>query len=201
MLLGVVLSLTIFGVVVASRRLRCEIDPLSRIAPIVGSRQLASAVTDGTDAFVIGGFNNDLFEPLNDLFRYDRKNNIYFPLAPMLTAVSGAAAVYDPDNNKIYLCGGQDSTFGITNKMQVYDKTANTWSYGPNLPDIRENMAIGFYNGNIYLSVVTTEFNHKQRRGASTLRPASLLTYRRPRSSEVAPFFVYSVAIFSSAAG
>ena len=64
------------------------------------------------------------------------------------------SAVYYPTTNKIYVFGGQEADSGVVyNLTQIYDIATDTWTAGPNMPDVRAFMASGYNpaNDKIYL--------------------------------------------------
>ena len=64
------------------------------------------------------------------------------------------SAVYYPPANDLYVFGGSDPVTGVNSAAtRVYDIATNTWSAGPNMPDVRSFMASGYNpgNGKIYL--------------------------------------------------
>ena len=54
-------------------------------------------------------------------------------------------------NNKIYVFGGTDGT-NVSTPSTSSTSPAGTWSTGPAMPALRQQMGIGVYNGNIYLA-------------------------------------------------
>jgi N-acetylneuraminic acid mutarotase len=112
----------------------------------------AGATSNGTSAWLAGGFNFTAGLDQNVFRRYDLGSNSWATLVPMPDAVSNASVVYSPINNKVYVFGGGDSNTGVvTNATRIYDVTAGTWSAGANMPDVRAFMAEGYFNGKIYL--------------------------------------------------
>ena len=111
-----------------------------------------AGTSDGTYAYVAGGYSFDAGTDQNIFQRFDPVANAWTVLAPMPDAVTMASAVYSPVNNKVYVFGGENITGGtVSNATRIYDIPTNTWSAGANMPDIRAFMASGYYNGKIYL--------------------------------------------------
>ena len=113
-----------------------------------------SATSNGTYAYVAGGYSFDVGNDTNIFQRYDPVADAWTVLAPMPDAVTMASAVYSPVNNKVYVFGGENITGGtVSNATRIYDIPTNTWSAGANMPDIRAFMASGYNsaNGKIYL--------------------------------------------------
>jgi N-acetylneuraminic acid mutarotase len=115
----------------------------------------AAATSNGSSAFVAGGFSRELNSDLNQFRRYDLTSNTWTTLAPMLDHNFLASAVYSPINNKVYVFGGEDyiADVGpeINNLTRIYDIATNTWSNGAPMPAAAILMASGYYNGKIYL--------------------------------------------------
>ena len=113
-----------------------------------------SATSDGTYAYVAGGYSFDTGTTINVFQRYNPSTDTWTVLAPLPTAVLMASAVYYPTTNKVYVFGGEDATTGINyNLTQIYDVGSGTWSAGATMPDVRSFMASGYNsaNGKIYL--------------------------------------------------
>ena len=110
--------------------------------------------SDGTYAYVAGGYTFNPGETLDTLFRFDDATNSWTSLAPMPQPAMMASAVFYPPTNKIYVFGGQHGGNGTNYAItRIYDIGSNTWSTGANMPDIRSFMASGYFpgNGKIYL--------------------------------------------------
>jgi hypothetical protein len=113
----------------------------------------AAATSNGTYAYVAGGYSFVTLTDLNVFRRFDPVANAWTVLAPMpdVYATMGSA-VYSPVNNKVYVFGGEHAaTSGVSNSTRIYDIASDTWSYGANMPQVRYFMASGYYNGKIYL--------------------------------------------------
>ncbi len=112
----------------------------------------AAATSDGTSAYVAGGYSFSTLGVLSQFIRYDPAADSWTALAAMPQAAAGAAAVYAPSVNKVFVFGGEDpNSQTVFNTTRIYDPVANTWTIGPNLPDARQQMAAGYDNGTIYL--------------------------------------------------
>jgi N-acetylneuraminic acid mutarotase len=111
-----------------------------------------SATSDGTYAYVAGGYSFDTGTAVNVFQRYNPSTDTWTVLTPMPDAEAETSAVYSPINNKVYVFGGDDPVTGInSNATRIYDIGTGTWSAGANMPDVRSFMASGYYNGKIYL--------------------------------------------------
>jgi N-acetylneuraminic acid mutarotase len=110
-----------------------------------------AATSDGTYAYVAGGYSYDIDMTLNVFRRFDPVSNTWTVLAPMPDAVFTASAVYSPINNKVYVFGGEGPFNVVSRATRIYDIASNTWSLGTFMPDRRSQMASGYYNGKIYL--------------------------------------------------
>ena len=112
----------------------------------------AAATSNGTSAWLAGGYSFSASSDVNNFRRYDLGSNTWTTLAPMPDIISNASAVYSPINNKVYVFGGGNATSGVvSNATRIYDVAAGTWSAGTNMPDVRGFMAKGYFNGKIYL--------------------------------------------------
>ena len=112
----------------------------------------AAATSNGTSAWLAGGYSFSASSDVNNFRRYDLGSNTWTTLAPMPDIISNASAVYSPINNKVYVFGGGNATTGVvSNATRIYDVAAGTWSAGTNMPDVRGFMAKGYFNGKIYL--------------------------------------------------
>jgi hypothetical protein len=114
-----------------------------------------AAASNGTFAYVAGGFSFSTGQSLSSLYRYDPVGNAWTTLTPApAPGFIMAVAVYYPTTNKIYVFGGEDAMSGTNyNTTRIYNIASGTWSTGANMPDVRSFMA-GAYNpgdGNIYI--------------------------------------------------
>lgn len=123
------------------------------IADMPQDVEAATATSDGTYAYVVGGYSfND--GDVNSFRRYDPATNTWTSLAPMPVAASMASAVYYPPTHKIYVFGGEHFSTGVLYEVtRIYDITSNSWSAGAFMPDVRSFMASGYNSadGKIYL--------------------------------------------------
>ena len=103
------------------------------ISPLPVAVELAAAVTDGTNIFIMGGVNSN-FTTLATLYRYNPIANTYEQLASFNIATWGHAAVYL--NGKIYkFCGYGPATSGSsTDTLEIYNVANNTWAAGTVYP-------------------------------------------------------------------
>ncbi len=105
------------------------------IAPLPSARQLASAVSDGTYIYILGGTDAYLGGNLTStLYRYDPATNTYTSLAPYTVPTTAQAAAYL--NGKIYRIAGcsTPNCGAILSSVEVYDIASNTWSTAANYP-------------------------------------------------------------------
>jgi hypothetical protein len=106
----------------------------TQIANLPGAREQASAVSDGTFAYIMGGADGN-GDNTNTLFRYDPVGDSYTVLAsnPFTTTWAQAGAYL---NGKIYwIAGCGDNCGSFSNLVSVYDVSSNTWSAAANYPD------------------------------------------------------------------
>jgi hypothetical protein len=123
------------------------------IADLPQDVEAASATSDGTFVYVVGGYSFS-FGDVNAFRRYDPAANAWTSLAPMPVSAAVTSAVYYPPTQKIYVFGGQRFSNGVTFEVTIiYDIATNTWSAGAFMPDVRGSMASGYNsaNGKIYL--------------------------------------------------
>jgi subtilisin-like proprotein convertase family protein len=100
------------------------------IAALPIAVEFPSAVSDGTNIFIMGGALTGTGVPQPTTYRYNVAANTYTLLAPSGTATWSHAAVFL--NGKIYKIGGIAAA--PTNSVQIYDIAAGTWSAGANYP-------------------------------------------------------------------
>ena len=102
------------------------------LASLPAARSAASAVTDGTYIYIVGG--SIAGNLTNTLYRYDPVANSYTTLANLPLSTSAQAVVYL--NGKIYRiggCGNVGCSFG-TAQVDIYTIATNTWASGPAYP-------------------------------------------------------------------
>jgi hypothetical protein len=121
--------------------------------PLTPSVYGAAATSNGTYAYVAGGYSFETLTDLNVFRRFDPVANAWTVLAPMPDAqATMGSAVYSPVNNKVYVFGGESAVPSVvSNATRIYDIASDTWSAGANMPQVRHFMASGYYNGKIYL--------------------------------------------------
>ena len=129
------------------------------VAPLPQSVFGGAAATDGTYAYVFGGYNfpEDPGSTLDTVYRYNVATDTWTQLANMPNAALVASAVYYPTTNKIYVFGGSTRTPDplVTHDVtRIYDIATNTWTMGATMPGPRSQMASGYnpVNGKIYLN-------------------------------------------------
>jgi hypothetical protein len=113
-----------------------------------------AAASDGTYAYVAGGFSFSTGQTLSSLYRYDPVNDVWATMTPMPQAAIMALAVYYPPTNKIYVFGGEDAVSGTNyNITRIYNIAGNSWATGATMPDVRSFMAGGYNpgDGKIYV--------------------------------------------------
>ena len=123
-------------------------------APLPLDLHGGSATSDGTYAYVAGGYSFSTGQNLDSLYRFDPASNTWTTLAPMPQAALMPSAVYYPPSNKIYVFGGEDGSLGTNYALtRIYDIASNTWSTGADMPDVRSFMASAYNPGDqkIYL--------------------------------------------------
>ena len=115
--------------------------------------ETSAVVSDGTYAYSAGGYDPGAGHPSNAVYRYDPVANSWTALANVTTAFFDAGFAYDGNTNKIYVFGGYDQNFNISNTTQIYDIATNTWTMGALMPDFRVFPRAAYYgaNGKIYV--------------------------------------------------
>jgi hypothetical protein len=103
----------------------------------------ATAITIGTNIYLFGG---ESVAGLGKTFKYDPVNDTWVTLANMPTPVTDAA-VFNYDNNLIYVIGGGNGLFatGIAykNSVQIYHINSDTYTTATNYPINAGMMGIG----------------------------------------------------------
>lgn len=114
------------------------------IANLPGALEFPSAVSDGTNIFVMGGAEPTAGTPQTTNNMYDPVANTYTPKAPFTTGTWNHAAVYLA--GKVYKFCGTGPATNSTNATEIYDVASNTWSAGPAYP-ISTSFISGWTNG------------------------------------------------------
>jgi N-acetylneuraminic acid mutarotase len=157
------------------------------IAPLPSARQLASAVSDGTYIYILGGSDGYLGGNLTStLFRYDPATNTYTSLASYDTPTTGQAAAYL--DGKIYRIGGCSTVncSGAISSVEVYDIASNSWAYAASYP-ISDALlvAVGF-NGYVWAAgggVGETAKAYRYDPGTNSWDDAAMVDLPQSRSS------------------
>ncbi|XP_063813049.1 kelch-like protein 35 [Pseudophryne corroboree] len=108
--------------------------------------------------YCVGGF--DGLKRLSMVERYNAFTNAWSPVAPMLEAVSSAAAVSYMD--KIYVIGGAVDDYRSTDKVQCYDPEENSWMYLSPAPFCKDRISAVELDGTIYIvgGLMSTVFSY-----------------------------------------
>ena len=104
------------------------------IAPLPQVRKEASAVSNGTYIYILGGGDSPgIGNPTNTMWRYDPVANSYTQMASFSTATFAQSAAYL--NGKIYRIGGCTTPCTVvTNTVEVYTISTNTWASAASYP-------------------------------------------------------------------
>ena len=102
------------------------------IAPLPAALEFPTAVSDGTNIYILGGALVGTGTPQTTLYRYDPVANTYTPLASFTTGTWNAAAVFL--GGKIYKFAGTGPATASTNVLEIYDVAGNTWAPGAPYP-------------------------------------------------------------------
>jgi len=125
--------------------------PWNIAAPALQSVAYPASASSNQYVYVAGGYLNNGVDT-NQFSRYDPLANQWTALTAMPGLNSTATAAYDPSGNKVYVFGGlRFNPQTVYTHTRIYDAAANSWSYGPPLPEGRYFMAAGYWNGKIYL--------------------------------------------------
>ena len=136
------------------------------MAPLPHDLFGAAAASDGTYAYVFGGYTFNGVQTLDTVYRYNPGTDTWTTLAPMPQKALVAAAVYYPATNKIYVFGGSDRDLQLVfDVTQIYDIATNSWTLGAPMPAPRSQMARGYNSadGKIYLNGGYGDRVHRQR--------------------------------------
>jgi subtilisin-like proprotein convertase family protein len=118
------------------------------IAPTPTAVEFPSAVSDGTNIFIMGGALTGTGAPQTTNYRYNVATNTYTTLAPATTGTWSHAAVFL--GGKIYKIGGIAAA--PTNAVGIYDIATNTWTAGANYPLNAGFLSAVADNGFIYVA-------------------------------------------------
>ncbi|XP_075054654.1 kelch-like protein 35 isoform X2 [Mixophyes fleayi] len=115
------------------------------------------AVLNG-EIYSIGGF--DGLKRLDTVERYNSFTNSWSPVAPLLQAVSSAAAV--TCMNRLYVIGGAVEDYGNTDKVQCYDPEENKWTFKTPAPFFQRCINAVEVDGMIYVvgGLLSTIFSY-----------------------------------------
>ena len=125
------------------------------VAPLPNDLFGPATASDGSYAYVFGGYSFTSIATLDTVYRYDLATDTWDTMAPLPTPELVGSAVYYPPTNKIYVFGGSQRDQAITlDTTQIYDIASNTWSSGATMPGTRSQQAAGYdpANGKIYLN-------------------------------------------------
>jgi N-acetylneuraminic acid mutarotase len=104
----------------------------SSIAPLPGERENASAVSDGTYIYILGGWDGNGITQ-GTMFRYDPATDSYTTMSSFTIATAAQGAAYV--NGKIYRIGGcTDTCDNFTGSVEAFDIANNTWTTVAPLP-------------------------------------------------------------------
>jgi subtilisin-like proprotein convertase family protein len=116
------------------------------IAPMPISVEFPSAVSDGTNIFIMGGAITGTGAPQNTNYRYNVATNTYTALATSASATWSHTAVFL--SGKIYKIGGIAAA--PSNAVNIYDIATNTWTVGAAYPQNAGFVSAIAANGFIY---------------------------------------------------
>jgi len=117
----------------------------------------------GTKAYLVGGYDRDTGNLQQNIIAYDFVSNQWITeglgelSAPRLFFYASSAPIVD---GKIYLVGGwtnvgwnftDESNLSITNEVQIYDPSSQSFSLGPSLPQAIDDFLTLSTNNYIYV--------------------------------------------------
>lgn len=105
-------------------------------------RNKAKSVTDGTDLYLIGGYENGVLRTVEK-----RVEGQWKEITQMLHPTLGfGAAMMD---GKIYVAGGIWAG-DCTSSLQIYDTQTGKWTSGASMPEARERLSLTAADGKLY---------------------------------------------------
>ena len=102
------------------------------IASLPIALEFPSAVTDGTNIYILGGAEPTAGTPQTTVYRYNVAANTYTTLAPFTVGTWNQATIYL--SGKIYKFCGTGPATSSTNVLEIYDVAGNTWTTGASYP-------------------------------------------------------------------
>jgi N-acetylneuraminic acid mutarotase len=133
----------------ASYRYDPAANAWTAIASLPGVRASASAVTDGTYIYIVGGLIGG--NPTNTVYRYDPIANSYTTMAAIPVASGYPVVAYL--SGKIYHIGGCPGNCSSgTPRVDVYTLATNTWGSGPPYPIPVAMASVVVSSGFIYVA-------------------------------------------------
>jgi N-acetylneuraminic acid mutarotase len=125
-------------------------DTWTALAPLPAARSGASAVSDGTYVYILGGSAGGL--QANTVYRYDPVANSYTTMSPMPLTTTRQSVAYL--NGKIYRIGGCNpgNCSFATSQVDIYTIATNTWASGPAYPTGVFYASAMVRNGFIYVA-------------------------------------------------
>src|SRR5882757_3288230 len=146
----------------------------SAIASTPQALEFPSAVTDGTDIYIMGGAAAGTGAPQNTNYRYNVATNTYTTLAPSPTSVWSQSAVYLA--GKIYKIGGIGAA--PSTAVDIYTIATNTWTSGAAYPIASGFVSAITQGGFIYaaggIGAAGTTKTYRYDPGANTWDDASI---------------------------
>jgi len=113
--------------------------------------KLAATTGLGGIIYAMGGMPSPYYSS-DALEAYDPDTNTWSVKSPMPIPRNSLAAATGADG-KIYAIGGfiTDTPYGLTNRVDVYDPTTDTWSPGNPMPTARDFPGAAVVDGKIYV--------------------------------------------------
>ena len=139
-----------YSVIADSYRYSPATNSWTPIAPLPQGRQDASAVSDGTYIYILGGNSSFIGTPTTTMFRYDPGMDAYQAMASFNTPTTAQAAAYL--NGKIYRIGGcaNGNCGAMDNSVEVYTISTNSWASAADYPIGAGLLAATSFNGYVW---------------------------------------------------
>jgi hypothetical protein len=101
--------------------------------------------------YAVGGLDGVSGDVITETARYNPTQQAWAAVAPAPIPVAGAAAA--AANGKVYIAGGDEQGYGITNTLQIYDIATDAWTFGAPLPTSSGSLLAGSaaVAGKVYL--------------------------------------------------
>jgi N-acetylneuraminic acid mutarotase len=111
------------------------------------------AENDGASIYSAGGYSFSSGGDQTAFYRSTNGGTNWGILTPVPVATTLPGFVYAPNVNKLFMFGGVNNTSAtVYNTTRIYDIATNSWTTGATMPEPRQQMAAGYYDGKIYVA-------------------------------------------------